>query len=161
MNENWPRWFEASVHKAFKDACRTRNIIMFVEGMNRSILRDKPAYIEVRVDGPYAEELSKNFWQVDMEVNVVISTVPSQNDIYAHTTLIGIIQAMCPNPLRIYRYGSNMVEVDDGTRLGCMSVSPIVSGDRPYRISRFGQITPDARLLQSTVEVHYRGEFDG
>jgi len=160
MNQHWPRWFEASVIKVFKDACAANATPLYVEGTDRSHLRDIPKYLEVRVDGPFAVEISRRYWQVDMEVNVVITTVPDAIDQYAHASLIGLAQSMFPDPLKIYKYGKT-AGVDDGTQLGCMTISPIVSGDRPYRISRFGQVAPDTRIIQSTVEVHYRGEFDG
>lgn len=161
MNRYWPKWFEASVYKVFKDACAANGVVFFAEGMDRSGLKNVPKYIELRVDGPYTDELSRNFWQVDLEVNIVVTTVPDHNDIYAHASLIGLAQSMFPDPLKVYKYGLDTTGVDDGSLLGCMNVAPIVSGDRPYRVSRFGQIAPDTRLIQSTVEVHYRGEFDG
>lgn len=158
MNPNWVRWIQASFLKHFKDAS-TGIVTMFVEGMDRSALAEQRSWIEVRVDGPVGHAYSRTYYELDVECNVVISTMRDTKKLYSHDQLIGNVSSWFPHTMSVFKYGTDPI-IDDGTLVSCMRLRPILDGDREIRISKFGQVDPNVAMFQSTVEGHYRGEFD-
>lgn len=151
MNHNWPRWLRASSAQWFK-AKILPTLPFFLEGGDRRT-EELREYVEFRLDGPYAKELNKGFWQLDVEINVLVVTSRDDSDVYEHDRNVGSACAAFTKGVPIWKLGDG--EDDDPLELlGCMVLIPL--DKERIIVSNFGQIAPDTRMMQSTVEAHYR-----
>lgn len=129
---------------------------MFVEGYVRDTESLKQ-YIEVRIDGPNITEYSKNCWKLYFEVNVLITTrIDLFGDGNVHGKLKGDISKLFVSNICVHRYGSQTD--DDREHIGCLK--RVAVGRERIQVSDFGQIRPDTKLRQATVEGHYEIFFD-
>lgn len=148
-NPNWARWILASASKHFMQLAAANNLHIFIEGTNRQT-DNVPTHFELRIDGPQATELSKGYWQLDAEINLLYK-VSLSDDTHASAKVAGILQSGMTD-LCIYRYGDG--PADDDTFLGTLSLRQ--DARNPVRLNNFGQIAPELRISQGTVEGSYR-----
>ncbi len=153
MNPNWPRWIVASVAKHFSTALE--NILpMSVEGEDGPITNDSD-YCELRIDGPFARERDKGDWELYIEINVLITSIKDERDAYKIHRNNGLVGQAFIGNISVYRYGNG--EVDDSGLEGCLILQS--QGRDSLVINNFGQVETDVRVMQSTVEGHYKGFF--
>lgn len=146
---DWSRWCIASIILNFKNTIG--DVPFFVEGMARQT-EHLAEYFELRIDGPYVRESAKEQWRLYFEVNVlVVTNMDLMTSIYRHDELKGLASKSFTNNIEVKRHGER--PVDDGTRLGFLRRRS--RGQERIQISEFGQIRPDVRLKQATVEGHY------
>ncbi len=144
--QNLSRWLYASTSKYFNTIALTNDLHFFVEGTNRET-NEQQKYIEFRLDGPNITELSKNYYRLDVEINILWSFNQDDEDFHAPESLKGILMDAMQN-ICIYKFGDG--PNDDDSLVGVLQLKQnqrIVT-----RVNNFGQIRPDVRLLQGTVE---------
>ena len=146
MNENWPRWLFASITKFFDTNKST--LSMYFEGLERNSFQDLPNFVEVRIDGPYFTEVSKGNWKTYVEVNALVQSHISETDFHKIHKDVGKVVTIFDNSIPLYKYG------DDSSLFGCLDL--LQSRSERIQVSHFGQIDPDKRLMQATVEGHYQ-----
>jgi hypothetical protein len=147
---NWPRWIFASVSKHFQD--RRGTLTFYIEGQER----DSPMptdLLEFRMDGPYETEISKNYWDLYIEVSILIQAMKDDKDYHRIHRYCGLV-AQAFTSIPVYKYGDGVD--DDQTLLGCLNLVQNVGKHERIQINHFGQIEKDTPLLQSSVEGHYR-----
>jgi len=150
MHSDWTRWIRSSVIKHFEAA--RQGVHMYVEGRDR--LSEEPkTRLELRIDGPNGKELSANYWQLYIEVNILISVVRSESDAYAAERVIGIAQSAFTRTIVAKTYG----ETTPAEYLGCLTLR--TDGREGIITSEFGLINSSQGLRQITVEGHYRMEL--
>jgi len=149
--QNIPRWMFASISKHF-DA-RKQNEHLFIEGQDR-LTNEETDWLELRMDGPSQKEVSKGCFQFDIEINVLLSSVMNEKDYHKIFKLVGVAAAAFTNTIDIFKLGNGVD--DDDTFLACARLR--FENRESVQISHFGQIDPDKRLVQATVEGHYRME---
>lgn len=150
-NENWIRWIKASIARHFKP-CNTN---FFVEGFQRNT--DKlPEWVELRLDGPSCRQLSKNTWQFDVTINLLIVVNGGQNA-YRMEEIQGEVSKPFTDCLEIFRLGEK--EPDDQTQLGCMILQ--TAGRDKIDVTNYGKLKPDISQSQSSIEGHYIMLLDG
>ena len=145
-------WVYASIVKHFSDAIN--DIDVFIEGQIDHI-HDTSDWCELRIDGPWLQEVSNNVIIVRSEVNVLIGTVIDSTNLYKesmnHTKIIPAFTNVC-----VYRYGPSDDEENDASYVGELILQPVDNVKERIEIARFGQIHPSVRLLQSTIEGHFK-----
>jgi hypothetical protein len=140
------------VHKHF--VTKVTDLPLFIEGQFRETNEEKD-YAEVRFDGPYAHEESRSFWVLDLEINVLVSSIPDEKDAHRIYKNVGKVAAAFERFIEVFRYGDN--PGDDSTLLGCLIIKQ--SQNQTIFISHFGKIDPKVNLIQATVEAHYKMEI--
>ena len=141
MKEKWPRWIFASC-TTFFDAQR-QGLVMYIEGQDNRVNETEQDYIEFRMDGPVINQRTRNNYKLTIDLNVLIITYISQRDlhkIYRHT---GIVVEMFKTVIPVRRFG------DGNTLIGCLNLESEIT------VAHFGQIQPESRMLQATVEASY------
>ncbi len=140
----------ASVAEHF-DA-RRQGLTMFIEGQLRDtrLLKD---FIELRVDGPNMTELSKGYWYIFTEINVLVQSAQDQDNYHRIYASVGIVAAAFEQIIRISRLGSGVD--DDQSLVGCIKLQGDKDARERIQISHFGQVEPRTGIFQSTVEGHY------
>jgi hypothetical protein len=116
-NENWSRWIFASASKHFYDGINS-DVPLFIEGQDRTKFADLLNKAEFRINGPSFEELSKNYWKLDCEINVVLQTAKTK-ELHTKEKLVGKIVSTFTN-INVKRYGDGLS--DDNTYLGCLQL---------------------------------------
>ena len=149
FNANLPRWIFASISKHFTTKCPS--LMLFIEGQLRPTTLSKD-WIELRVDGPYLTEVSKGYWKVYSEINVLLSSYMDQKNYHRIHQDAGTVAAAF-TCIEIYRYGIGIE--DDQSLVGAMQLVRDTRGRERIQISHFGMIDPDKQLYQATVEGHY------
>lgn len=147
MNPDWMRWIISSINKYFSDAI-SPSLYLYISGTDRRTesLKD---YAELRRDGPSCTELSKNYWQIDVVIDILVVNKMNVGDLYAFERNIGLVQSAFTTDFPVYMYGNSPDEM-----LGCFVLRP--QPDEPIRTSYFDQIQNDLRLRQASVEACYR-----
>jgi hypothetical protein len=157
MNENWVRWFRASIDKHFNSVVTTTDFPMYTEGNKRNT-KDYPAFYELRIDGPRFTNLSHNYWMAYVEINVLIQAVLSDTDSHRLERLIGKVLVGFANRITIYRYGDG--PSDDNSVFGCITLVQDESRRERIMVSKLGQIDPQTEIMQAIIEGHYKIQFD-
>lgn len=149
--QNIPRWMFASVSKHFDALKQSEHL--FIEGQDR-LTNKQTDWLELRMDGPSHKEVSKGCHQFDIEVNVLVSSTMNETDYHKIFKLVGVAAAAFTNKIDILKLGNGVS--DDDTLLECARIR--LENRELIQISHFGQIDTDKRLVQATVEGHYRME---
>lgn len=152
-NPNWPRWIFASVSKHFADAASAASIPLFIEGQHRAT-RELKNFFELRVDGPTLREVSKGCWIFRVEINILVQSVMTDTNYHTHHQNVGVAAAALTSTISVYKKGNNAQ--DDQSFVGCLQLLQ----DRERRdfveINHFGQIDTKTKLMQASVEGHYK-----
>ncbi len=149
-NTNWPRWIYASTSKYFQAIADAYPMHMFLEGVERDT-KNESKWLEFRVDGPQTREISKGYFRLDVEINILWSIHLSSTDFHDQQRIPGmLVEAM--TDICIYKYGDG--DDDDDSLLGVLILSQ--DPNSPIRNNNFGQVRPDTQLVQGSVEGTYR-----
>jgi hypothetical protein len=148
LSPNMDRWVFASVSKHFDDHKGSMNL--YIEGMHRDT-RKLEELIELRVDGPYYTEVSKKYWKVYVEVNVLIQCAKNNQNFHRVRQLSGNVMEIFEPCISVYKYGTP----GDDSYVGSLGRMDQEDGRNNMQVSQFGQVDPVNQLEQATVEAHY------
>lgn len=146
-NKNWARWIFASFSKHFDS--KKDGVEMFIEGDDPKTadLRD---YFEFRMNGPYMKETSKDWWEFQVTINILVVHKMGSNIHTLHAN-VGKMVAAFEKAISMFRYGSGAD--DDNQRLGCMQL--ITDKDNAIQVDHLGQVNPDIKEMQAMVSGTY------
>jgi len=151
VNPNWNRWLFASISQHFYDGIGTL-LPLYIEAQWRGdVERTTPDFAELRIDGPYITEVSNNYWRHYLEVNVLIHSSIGTNYHMIHTST-GLICSIFTD-IDLYKYGNTIN--DDDSIFGCLKLLQDSRGRDRIQVSHYGQIEPNLKEVQATVEGHY------
>jgi hypothetical protein len=160
-NPNWARWVFASVATYLKDVAKENGLPVLIEGLDDRTTEFMEATdrCEVRITGPFTREVSRNYFQIEVVVNVLfLSRYEEQKNRYAIIQKTGVFQEAMDGPVAVYKYG-NGPDDDEHALVGCLL--PVQGRHNAIRVLHFGQINPTDRLKQSMVDASYRMEVSG
>jgi hypothetical protein len=146
VNSNWPRWIKLSVVQAFRTAIGN-DLSIFVEGTVERVSNQN--FCELRFDGPFYDEVSKGYWNIDITIDVLVCTYLDPKDAVVHERNVGSVLAGFNTNIPVMQYGTGPDD-NPSIQLGCLRVTGKVV------TTPFGQVKPDTRLMQSTVEQTFR-----
>jgi len=151
MDKNWPRWIFASMTEYFSDAI---NIPVFIEGMDRET-KDLKDFAEIRVDGPWMNELSVDVWKFRIEINILIQSVMGDKNLHRFYDDIGDVNFAFTNCISVYKHPDINGQNGDGSFLGCFKLAIDRYDRENIKTSNYGQIDKNVKLQQATIEAHY------
>lgn len=151
MDPNWIRWIVASINKHFSDALAAAGLDLYVEGQDRRTDQEEN-YAELRYTGPRFFELSKGYWQIDVDLDVLVCSKTNDRNIYTPEVGVGSVLAAFTNDLPVSRYGKGPAD-DANVQLGCLRLVPDNGG---ICVNNFGYPKDQVRLRQASVEATYR-----
>ncbi|MEN6367693.1 MAG: hypothetical protein ABFC88_12855 [Thermoguttaceae bacterium] len=154
-NPHWARWVFASVATFLKDVAEEQKLPALVEGLNDRTKEFEEASdkCEIRVTGPFTRELSRNYFRIELLVNVLFtSRYEEQKNQYAILSAIGAFHEAMDGAIAVYQYGDGPDD-DEHALVGCLS--PAQGRNDAIRVLHFGQIDPNTRLKQSMVDARY------
>lgn len=105
MNPLWIKWIHASINTYFTNALKVKfGIEVYIEGIHRNIDDKIQDWVEVRWNGPVAHETTKDNWFLNIELNLLISSITNRADSYAHKKVVGLVQSTIVNTFPIYQF---------------------------------------------------------
>lgn len=156
INKNWARWIFASISKHIDD--RKGTLDLYIEGQYRQN-RVKKDNIELRMDGPYITEINKNYFDVYVEINILVSSYMDNTNYHRIHEDVGIVANILSSPVGLYKYGNSLV--DTGEQFGCLTLIQDTQSRDRVQINHFGIINPQDNLMQASVEAHYKIFLEG
>lgn len=151
LSPNMDRWIFASISKHFDD--HKGGVTLYIEGMHRDTRTLKECY-ELRIDGPYYTEISKGYWKVFVEINMLIQYNKDNKNFHRMRQLSGLVMEMFEPCIQVVKYGITNPP-DDETIVGVLQRLDQEEGRNNMQVSHFGQVDPINQLEQATVEAHY------
>jgi hypothetical protein len=139
-NPHWPRWIFASAADYFKQAADGIELPILIEGIDEREAEKMRAndHVEFRINGPAVSELSRGYFRLDVDVNLLL------------TSMMG---GQTRNAYDIVQQAGVFLQADDQSPVGCLTLR---SGKRDaIHVIHFGQIGRDDRLRQSAVDARY------
>lgn len=150
---NWPRWIQASVAKHFKDVATTNSYQSLVEEIEErtTAFQESPQRLEIRLNGPFCKEVSKDYWRFEVDVNILIFSHKdgALDNAYKGTTMAGKMAEAASNLISVYKYGAGVD--DDQSLIGCLNLRR--GNDESIKVHHFGEIDPVNRIVQLAVDV--------
>lgn len=158
MDVNLPRWLMASVRNHFYD--RRGGVYLHFEGTGSRNTKDDAGneiiqWAELRVDGPYQQIYTLRDTAYILEVNLLIMAGVNDVETNAIDRLMGLFGAAFTNCISVFKYGDG--PDDDQSQIGHLKLIPSKTGE--VQFTRFGQVGPDTRFLQASIEGHYKMNY--
>jgi len=160
MIEMIPRWTKTAIIKNFKtieNATLIEGFPHHFEGDDRNLSKDgeNSAYFEIRYDGPYYKQHTKNEHTAYIEISLLININRDNNDNLKFEILAGKLAAILRKCFPVYKY-----TVSPGNELlGYYKPINVDQDSLVVQINNFGLIEPDSKMQQGTVEAHYEMSF--
>lgn len=158
--KDWARWIFASVAYALKTVATERSLPVLVEHLDErtEAFMQASDRAEIRITGPYSREMSQNYWQVFVDINVLLTSRYDGVDGYRILKHAGAFQEALNTVISVWNYGSELgdyVEGDPTTQvfIGCLVPRP--GRNSLVRVLNFGQISPVDKIKQTEVDARY------
>ncbi len=103
-NKDWNRWILASLNVYFKQVAAGLGLPVLVETVDERTEAFMHAVdrAEVRITGPFLKELSKNYYQAFVDVNVLLtSRFDPRRNAYQVVGYSGVFQAALDQPIQV------------------------------------------------------------
>lgn len=163
-NPNWARWVFASCAYELKTLATSANLAALVEHLDErsDAFMDAPDRVEIRITGPFDQEISKGYHKVIVDLNVLLTSNygGANKNPYAIIDFAGLFQWRMGQPFPIWNYGKGVGEFNDPdidtrvqTFLGCLL--PVAGKNASIKIQHFGQTDKVDKLKQSVVDARY------
>jgi len=152
---NWARWVFASVATYLTEVAASNALPCLVEGLDErtSEFLAAPDRCEIRITGPFTRELSHNYFQMEVVVNVLFtSTYGEEKNQYAILKTVGAFHEAMDGAIAIYKYGDEPGD-DEEELIGCLS--PGNKRSDSVRVLHFGQVDATTKVKQSMVDARY------
>ncbi len=155
MDENLARWVFSSIAVYFSNIATGLSVPFLVEGIDeRETDIMESDHAELRVNGPFIKELSHNYWQIFVDINILLTDhmAMTQEDAYEIIQRCGTFQQAMFIPIPVKKYGTGVD--DDGTQIGCLTLRKTKNDN--VKIIHFGQISRVDRIRQSVIDGRYK-----
>lgn len=160
MIADLPRWTFASLAAAMTEVADTFPV--YVEGNDErtDAFLEASHRAEARINGPFVQELSKGYFRVWVDVNVLLTSQGTLRDRYELHRIAGLYLHALTEAVEVWNYGSQPGDYDDDpTLLGCLL--PRAGRNRSVSVFHFGQTEKTDQVRQSavdaTLEMHIEG----
>ena len=158
-NPHWQRWLVASVAEHFKvNVTDPISLPFLVEGLDDrdTEFEQAPDRAELRLNGPFTQEQSKNCWRIWMDVNIMItSTMDGETkNRYSLEINAGKFHQFADTCISVFQFGElAQTPENDGSLLGVLR--PRHGKNDSVRTLNFSQINKVDRIKQSQVDARY------
>lgn len=156
---NWPRWVQASVGDHFKLVATAQSFPALIEGIDERTTEfmESPNWVEIRVNGPFIKELSKDYWYFEVGANILVFSHMggSQPNAYFGTEMAGYMAQAASQPISVYKYGTGVD--DDQSLIGCLTLKK--GNQESVKVYHFGEVNTESRLREYGVDVNLEMEI--
>jgi hypothetical protein len=152
-NPNWARWVFASVADVLKTVAMSNQLPVLVDHLDErsSAFMQSSDRAEIRITGPFTQELSKGYHRLLVDVNVLLTRRydgPEKNQ-YNILKFAGLFHGALSMPIPVWNYGPEDGDYKDSPLfIGCL----LPNGEK---VSNFGQTNETDKLKQTVVDARY------
>ena len=159
---NWARWIFHSVADHMKQVATDADLPVLVEHFDERTAAFEQAsdHAEIRITGPFDQELSKGYHRIYVDVNVLLTSRYDGAKKNAATILkyAGLFHEAMSEPIPIWNYGGepgDYIATDKASQvhLGCLLPRP--GNNNSIRVLHFGQLDKVDKLKQTAVDGRY------
>lgn len=158
---NWARYIFASVATYLKAFADDHSLPVVIEGLHErtDAYMESADRIEVRINGPYTQEISKNYYRVWVDANVLLtSRMESGKNAFSIQRFAGVFQSAMDGPIPLWNYGDqpgDYLDSDITTQkwFGCLS--PRSRANDSIKVYHFGQVEKTDHVKQTIVDASY------
>ena len=159
-NPKWPKWVQASVADHFKTAATAGGFASLVDGLEErtSAFQENPQRLEIRINGPFITQMSSNYYQFLVDVNILIFSHMdgSIDSVYRGTNIAGTMAQSASDSIPVHKYGAEVG--DDASLIGCLSLN---DGPRAgVNVFHLGEVNAEDRLRQLAVECSFKMDIN-
>ena len=148
------RWIRSSLYTWFGDQLKDK-IHVHIElsdhvDKNGKITTKLPTWVDMRMDGPLVYQIHGRDKYV-LTMNFLVETQLTGSNVYTHDNSVGLVYATIVPHIKVFKLGTGVEDTQEVLEclvLDTENVDPIV-------VHHFGQLDPDVKLTQSTIEAHY------
>jgi len=154
INPAWTRWINSSIAVYVKTVTDGLKLPLLFDGVDeREPEKMHYDHAELRVGGPFARELSKNYWQLNVDINILLTYLmrSEEDNVYDLQTWCGEFQEALNEPIYVYKYGGK--PEDDQSYVGCLR--PRTGRYEASRVLNFGQVSRVDRVRQSMIDTRH------
>lgn len=150
IDPSWSKWFARSVFYHLETDLRLTypDLVIMVDGMPDRPADREQQRVELRMDGPFFTPLANSQWHAQVEINVLITSLVGESNIYRHREIRGYVEKTMSKSICLYKYG------DGDVHFGTLKVGRVVA-------SYLGRIEADTVIEQSVVEAAATCELTG
>jgi hypothetical protein len=161
-NKNWARWIFHSVASQLKEVATDANLPVLIEHFDERTASFERATdkAEIRITGPFDQELSKGYHRIYVDVNVLLTSRYDGASKNAATILknAGLFHEAMSEPIPVYNFGGepgDYVEADSSSQvfLGCLTPRP--GRNDSVRVMNFGQLDNVDKIKQTEVDARF------
>ena len=167
-NPNWARWIFHSVADCLKEVATDADLPVLVEHFDERTAAFERAgdKAEIRITGPFDQELSKGYHRIYVDVNVLLTSRYDGASKNAATILkyAGLFHEAMSEPIPVWNFGDepgDYVEDDPPDHLypethvflGCLIPRP--GRNESVRVMNFGQLDKVDKIKQTEVDARY------
>ncbi len=161
-NPNWARWIFHSVADYLKDVATDASLPVLIEHFDErtSAFERATDRAEIRITGPFDQELSKGYHRIYVDVNVLLTSRYDGAQKNAATILkyAGLFHEAMSEPIPVWNFGGEPGDYDEDVPatqvfLGCLIPRP--GKNESVRVMHFGQLDNVDKLKQSEVDARY------
>jgi hypothetical protein len=125
---------------------------LYIEGQIIDKLNEEER-LELRVDGPNCTEVSKQYWKLYIEINVLCQCAKNNINYHRMRQLTGLARSIFEPCINVYKYGSGVEDTQEF--VGVLKRLDDEKGRNNIQVTQFGQVDPVVPVEQSSVEAHY------
>ena len=154
VNPNWARWAFASVATRLKHVAKEANIPALVEGLDErtTAFMESPMRVEIRMSGPFTKELSKDYYELGVDINLLFtSRYETNGNQYDIIRIVGIFHEAVDDVIPMKRYGDQ--PGDDESLVGCLMTR--TGKNDAVRVFHFGQTDQTDRQKQVMIDARH------
>ena len=153
VNPNWTRWIVASLATYFGEIADVQNLPLLVDGIDERDAEKLRSRVELRISGPFVREPSKDYFYVEVGVNLLLTDIMSdtQNP-YRLMSFLGAFQEAAAKTILLHKYGPTPA-VDDQSYFGCLI--PRGESKDASKTYQYGQVSVRDHVRQASIDTMY------
>ena len=151
FNPDWGRWIFTSAVTHFNS--RRVELPLFVEGSDKTGRRRDTDYAEFRLNGPFYKELSKDYWYITIDINVLVITLTDPKDAFKCERNIGKVCRMFDDKFSVFKLGDEPQDTKQFLECAIMEMEGLTGGIQTFH---YGKVDPTVAVVEASVEATYK-----
>lgn len=154
-NKNWARWIHSSIALYLHEVAEDVGLPVLIEGIDErdDTFMEATDRVEVRVNGPYTNNVSKGLYKTQVFVNCLFfSRMESTKNVWELNDFLGVFHEAMDTLIPVFKYGTGPDD-NELESIGCLS--PADGKNDSIKVIHFGQINASTREREGMVDAKY------
>lgn len=161
-NPNWARWLFASTADVLKTVATNNDLAVYIEHFDERTEEYMKASdrVEIRITGPFTQEISKGYHHVLMDMNVLLTSRydGAEKNQYNILKNAGLFHGALSMPIPVWNYGPEEDDYQEDVPeshlfIGCLLPKGLKAD--LVKVFNFGMTNETDKLKQTVVDARY------